>query len=148
MLAGGLGYLFSSYYPLISAGATHKWPTATGTIQAVEIEENTRQNNPYAVILTYQYEVAGQTYTNDIYSLDTGSSSRERYPTLDRARTAATSAFGIGDSLSVHYNPESPNSSVLVPGIEENWLDNVRFYLGILLTGAGVSSVFKRAERQ
>ncbi len=84
------------------------WPTATGTVRfrrlAVARQLRGRQ---FAPCVTYDYEVRGRTYRNDqVYAIAGTSASARRMMRVVEA---------LPSTVSVHYDPDDPAQSYLLP---------------------------------
>jgi hypothetical protein len=91
------------------AQASASWPTVTGTILVSELRPArgifsaiTRRTAPY---VEYEYVVGPTRYRSAILSLG-----ELPGPAPDPAR------YPVGAEVQVHYNPENPVMSVLLPG--------------------------------
>jgi Protein of unknown function (DUF3592) len=105
------------------------WPTAPGRVTASKIVVG-----KYAsFFVDYRYEVAGISYDGDV--LQPGQ------PALSRAQAEALEEqYAVGTAVSVHYDPDRPAKSVLIPGMASGgpwWA----IALGALLIVSGVGFV-------
>jgi hypothetical protein len=126
---------------LRDAWASRDWPTATGTVEAVNVvrdrSANSNTSRPYYYYaVTYEYEVAGQSYTGDRYSLGGGSTASQNYESRREARNAGEEAYPEGSEVAVYYDPENPGSTVLKLGA--NFGNYVPLVMGLLFTPSGI----------
>lgn len=100
-----------------------------GTVLAADLEtRSTGPDRSYAPDIRYEYEVDGRTYENDVVRASDGRFSR-------RSARVLLGTYEEGAPVSVHYDPEAPDRSVLVPGESGRaWLV---FVAAGLLTAAG-----------
>lgn len=96
------------------AQASQHWPMVMGTITAVDIQmrqvsgqEGDAINYFYPVI-QYEYEVLGQHYHKDRYTLGTATG----YIIPSQAQTIANH-YIPGNAVRVYYNPNNPDEAVL-----------------------------------
>ncbi|WP_298393193.1 DUF3592 domain-containing protein [uncultured Azonexus sp.] len=88
--------------------ASRSWPQATATLERAEVMKHVidrmhKENGPtqrisYSALLSYRYEINGQTYT-----AQHGEAADD---TSHAARLAA--AHRIGETRSIYYNPQAP----------------------------------------
>lgn len=81
------------------------WPSADGLI--VEARLETRGNRDLRIV--YEYVVGDRAYRNDIVRFD------QAQLTLLQ-KEALVASYSQGQPVSVYFNPERPNQSVLVRG--------------------------------
>ena len=113
------------------AGQAQSWPKVTGKVINVSIKSrrsrssNTRQYHP---VVTYNYDVEGQSFTSDRYRLGDGPNTGN-FNSREKARKHSEQ-WKAGEAVEVYYNPESPDSAVLVT--EASWGVYVPSVLGAL----------------
>lgn len=112
-LAAGMGGLCLLIYSVFVGHQSSAWPTTASRILRSEMAwsqtSSSSKSNPYALI-RYSYSVNGREYENDRISFDNVSKSREVTELL-------VAQYPAGTEASVYYQPNSPENSVLQPGI-------------------------------
>jgi hypothetical protein len=111
----------SSALDVLSVARTAGWPTAPASISASAIRDDTvgytvsRFQNWLRIEprlhVTYTYVVAGASYTSSQYSVLAPSAGDATLRTLRK--------YPVGDTVSVHYDPENRSTAVLdasIPG--------------------------------
>ena len=115
------------------------WPTVQGILTRSEVQDTARGGTPeqnrrnresysrYRHIVEYHYAVEGTEYQGDRKDFDDGYSSMPELETDDSpsARMLQGSglpvpkrAWSVGNSVTVHYKPDEPSVSVLLPGLK------------------------------
>ncbi len=88
------------------------WPVTDGIVRSAEMKSHSSRHGraSYSAEVTYDYQVAGKSYTGDKVAIGQMSASSEyargilkRYP--------------VGKRVSVHYSTGDPSDAVLEPGI-------------------------------
>ena len=111
----GLGalFLFLTWRARQKAKASQGWPTAQGTVLAVDIQEHRSYDEDdhhtsvsYEPVVQYQYTASGRQYNNS--RLAFGATSFDRATARKKA-----GPYAAGMAVSVHYNPIKPEDSVL-----------------------------------
>ena len=133
-MSPGLRFFFSRIFPLIfvavgaavalaglrgleRARASVKWPTAPGKVVASSVARRASSGSKgttvtYHAEILYEYSVNGTTYDgNRVAYGDYGSSSPAH------ARRIAN-RYPKGTAVTVHYMPDSPEESLLEPGLK------------------------------
>ncbi len=105
------------------------WPTAEGVILKSEIIGD-RAIRP---LVTYQYSVGGQTYT-DSTSMGVPPFGNRRVR-LNESETIAAE-YKVGDSVRVYVDPVNSAHSTLYA--REDWASYMRLTIGAILFGAGL----------
>lgn len=113
-LAAGMGGLCLLIYSVHLGYQSSAWPTTSSRIIRSEVAwtqstSSSSKSTPYALIY-YSYSVNGRDYNNDRISFDNVSSSREAVEVL-------VAQYPAGAEATVSYQPETPENSVLQPGI-------------------------------
>jgi hypothetical protein len=126
---------------LRDAWASRGWPTAAGTVEEVTVvrdrSSTSNTSRPYYYYaVTYEYEVSGQRYRGDRYSLGNGSTASKNYESQREARNVGEEAYPEGSEVAVYYDPENPASTVLKPGA--NFGTYVPLVMGLLFTPPGI----------
>lgn len=112
LLVGGLAFLGWAFLRWRTALASRRWPVVPGEV--VQYEVDVRQldtGSLYTPGLVYRYEVGGRRYEGtriDFFS--------QRSFQSQSAADAVLAPYRRG-ALTVHFNPERPAESVLVPGV-------------------------------
>lgn len=92
--------------------ACQVWPIATGRLLSVDVRRGGRSKNRWIVVVDYEYEVDGTAYRGTRICFGyTG------HVTHAAADDYAWS-FLVGQPIAVRYKPDSPSTSVLLPGID------------------------------
>ncbi|WP_017301070.1 DUF3592 domain-containing protein [Nodosilinea nodulosa] len=135
LLVFGIGFLKQAH-------ASSGWPVSPGTVTAVKIVQERdsggtrRRVYTYHYTVDYTYEVAGQTYRSDRYSLGSGSTASQRFRERSQAVEAAKLNHPKGSTVEVHYDPDHPDSAVLKAGA--NWGTYVPVILGMVFLPTGL----------
>ena len=115
ILAGAIGF---HLYATRRIAAAADWPTAQGRVVASNLAAppqggaGRRRTLTYRPHITYDYDVAGQSYRNDRIWLLSESASSD--PSGAQALLAAYPEGGAGP---VRYNPEDPADSALIVAV-------------------------------
>ncbi|MDB4474167.1 DUF3592 domain-containing protein [Opitutaceae bacterium] len=95
------------------------WPQTPGIVRSIGVEESYKTEKSgsgshrykvYEAQLTYDYQVAGRSYTGDRISFGHGPT-RQRHPVQ-----SVVDGLPIGSGVTVYYQPDNPSQSVLLPG--------------------------------
>jgi len=139
IIIGVVGILLSVFtFGSIRKGKkSMSWPSVGAVVNSSEVEVR-REYDPedgesvyYYPRINYTYSVDGQNFKGNKYKIMEASMSRRK------ARTVVA-GFSPGDQITVFYDPEKPEESVMQPG-EQKYL-YIFFVLGI---GLAVFSVIK-----
>ncbi len=114
---------------IITARAVKQWPTVEGIITKSEIVGD-RAIRP---LIFYEYRVGDVRYS-DSSSLGVPPFGNRRVR-LGESETL-TAEYKAGDSVKVHYDPNSPGHSTLYA--REDWASYLRLTLGAILFGVGL----------
>lgn len=110
--AMGSGVLIYGVRNLLLADASRNWPTVKGKVTVSKMGTHRGdKSTTYSADVAYDYTVNGTRYTGDrvtFGSVSTSSTARARR-VLNR--------YPKGKEVTVYYNPEDPEQSVLEPGI-------------------------------
>jgi hypothetical protein len=128
------------------AQASKNWPIAQGEVVSTRTrrQSSTTSNSTsnssrtYTFEVTYAYEVAGERYESDRFSLGNGSTASRRYPERSEAVVAANQAYPTGSPLEVYYDPQAPSAAVLQPGA--SWATYMPLVLGAFFLAVGAGS--------
>jgi uncharacterized protein (TIGR03435 family) len=107
LVAVGIGI-----WTLAKSIRSEHWPVTDGIIQSAEMKSHSgsKGGTTYSAEVTYTYQVAGMSYTDDKVSIGQMSSSSEY------AR-GILNRYPVGRKVSVHYAPGDPSDAVLETGI-------------------------------
>jgi hypothetical protein len=101
---------WSGVTELIKAEQSESWPATTGLILDSHIQVRYGRGVTHTPAITYEYQVGGETLiSKSILFGDTLGDERHASRIVDR--------FPRGASVTVHYDPSNPASSVLEPGV-------------------------------
>jgi hypothetical protein len=99
-----------------------KWPATTGQVLATRVEIKQHYNkygkpsfSTYLPVISFQYHVAGETFTNNTYQLYPGD-----VDTKSEAEQILR-AYVVGATTTVYYNPAAPAESYLVQSKLKSW---------------------------
>ena len=128
ILAGGIYLLSLGIADLRKASASAGWPTVAGQVRSSLAPRGnaifvSRTDSDFA----YTYQVNGTTYTGHTI-----------YPHILWRRTAAmklTNTYPPGSAVPVHYSPNDPANSCLVPGIQTGAFQRLVMALLVLTFG-------------
>jgi hypothetical protein len=117
IILGGAGLIFLTLMLFAVAqwmkvAAARRWPVALGTVLESRVVEEYYDGTSFIPRITYQYQVGGQIYTNDLIAF--GSRNVQVGGTWGERKAHATAArYPAGSSVEVHYHPQQPAKSVL-----------------------------------
>lgn len=120
--AGGyLGYQYLTKPLAEEAAASKEWPAVEGIITRSELakSKNSDGNTMYSANINYDYVVDGKEYNGSGVRVVDGTTS------VKSGVKKTVRKYKEGSSVTVHYDPEFPNTAVLEPG--------TGFLLGLLL---------------
>lgn len=109
----GVGLTFWGWTILQNARASASWPTADGKVTKSEVTRSTdaEGSDSYSPEVTYTYSVNNTGFSNDTIKFGENS-----YGSRNKANGIAA-GYPIGKSVTVYYDPEKPERSVLEPGV-------------------------------
>lgn len=131
MLIGGF-IASTGVKALLQGQASRSWPTVPGRVleSGLDASRSDKGRTTYRAEVLYEFQVDGQTYaSNDIAVGDYGSSDPKH------GRRIAN-RYPKGAAVTVHYDPDDPETSLLEAGIQGQ-----AFFLpgfGLLFFGAGL----------
>ena len=111
------------------------WPTTPGQVESkdIKVENNySEEGQPYQVFtprISYRYTVDGVEYTSSRRCFGDYGSTEKRAERVVRAYT-------VGQTVSVHYDPQHPEASVLEPGA--NWAILAALVMGVVFFIIGI----------
>ncbi len=114
-----LALIGAGYKALSFAHENAAWPTVTGTLREIRVQElDESGKTEFSLFLDYAYEVDGRDYTGHVLS----SPVMPRFPTRREAEELIA-PYEAGEPIAVHYDPDDPSRSCLVPGdAGEAWI--------------------------
>ncbi|MDA3906217.1 MAG: DUF3592 domain-containing protein [Bacteroidales bacterium] len=100
------------------AEASIEWPTTSGVITSSEMTKEWKKDEQdpnkgdymYSAHIRYNYLVGGEEYSSTRIDLAQGSTSSQS------SVEETLLEYAKGNTVSIYYNPESPNRAVLIPG--------------------------------
>lgn len=121
VIVAGLFIAYQMFGLMQAKIAARDWPSVTGTLTAVALDESKRIENKeidglraqheittYRLRVNYDYQVGGTDYRGDRYSL--ADRSTESYQEAESWLTR----YAPGTAVPVFYNPDAPAESVLL----------------------------------
>ena len=131
-----LGVMLSILMPIsISRGKkSTAWPGVRATVTSAEVEERHEYDEDgehvyYYPRIHYEYQVEDQDFSGSRYKLLNSSMSKRKAFEL-------ISHFHEGDIITAHYNPDKPEESVLITGVQTYLY--IFLVIGIGLTILGI----------
>lgn len=111
MLVGG-GVFYFGAKSMLSAKASEQWPSVSGVVKVSEVVENSDSDGTtYGAKVKYHYTVAGAEYDAD----------RVKYGEVSTSNSSGAyevvNSYPVGKKITVYHHPETPEESVLEPGI-------------------------------
>ena len=108
-LLGGIVHLWFAGTALYEALSSVSWPTTQGIIVTSEVSFKPHYHIPHSPHLVYSYRVGSeQLLGSSIRIKDEG--------TTEAAAAATVSAYPVGKSVAVYFNPTNPSRAVLESG--------------------------------
>ena len=109
----GIGLTYWGWNILQNARASASWPTADGVITKSIVTQSTDSDgvDSYSPEVTYSYKVNNTKYFNNTIKFGENSYGNRR-----KAAEIAGN-YNIGRKVTVYYDPEKPDRSVLEPGV-------------------------------
>lgn len=109
----GAGLAYWGWNILQTAKASASWPTAEGIVTESEVSHSTDSEggDSYSPEVTYRYQVGNLFYENNTIKFGENAYSSRR-----RAEQIAAT-YPVGRGVTVYYNPDQPDRSVLEPGV-------------------------------
>ncbi len=125
----------------IRVSNARRWPVAPGAVLESRVTESKDSHGTwrYRPVVTYQYEVGGQSFTNNLIAFGSRSVSEGGAAAKQRA-FETVARYSVGSALQVHYHPQRHNESVLeIRSVLAKWLVLAGFLF--LLAGVFAASV-------
>lgn len=137
----GVLIVLRGLWDVYSAWRTSFWERVPGQILNATIEETIHKNSKsrnkvYEVKTTYQYDVYGRPYQGEKIapSYIATSDQQDHQNLLDWLNSTGT--------LSVFYNPNHPEQSVLLPGVDRGMFSTASVGLIWLAVTGGITGMF------
>jgi hypothetical protein len=143
----GIYFLFSEYSETVNAKESINWWTTDGIIISSDIKEKKDEGGGkrYSPKILYSYSVQRIKYSSTKISFG------EYAPSLENARKIVNQ-YPAGKIVTVYYNPDKHNLSVLVPGGKT--ISYWRLFAGVLVILIGIFALLqilifdRRKERE
>lgn len=92
-----------------------RWPTVQGTVLSAEVKrgQSSKGSSKYIPMIRFSYEVDNAQYLSDQYSSTTARGS-------SMWAKEVISQYPAYSKVTVHYNPENPEESILKPGLQSD----------------------------
>lgn len=152
----GLAMFVFGIFFLIDANESAGWPEVEGSVRYTAVKQDrargaqggSKYTIRYYYTVSYRYTVNGQPLSGDRYSMGDGPRASGYFKTRQEAEAEGDIVYPVGSAITVYYNPENPESTVLRPGT--NWGTYVPLILGLFFAGCGVFflKVMASAERK
>jgi hypothetical protein len=97
--------------PLRKVNRARAWLQTRCVVLSSSVEEDQGESGLYRVLITYVYEVAGQTYSSSRYDFSTGATAG-----LRRKKTVVR-GLAPGRQAVCYVNPANPGDSVIKRGV-------------------------------
>ncbi|MBE9240294.1 DUF3592 domain-containing protein [Synechocystis salina] len=141
LTVGGAAMIIFGVNFVQEALAAKQWPVVAGEIKSVQIIREVDRNGSTRVEthhlkITYDYQMDGNAYTGDRYSLGDGSTASKRFNERSKA-IAEKNKYPIGSAIDVFYKPTEPSLAILKPGV--NFGTAVPIILGFIFLSTGLS---------
>jgi hypothetical protein len=127
LIASGLLILVLDISVLVKVRKVKKWPIVEGKVIYQHKRRKRQGRRPvtsYSVTVEYQYEVGGNTYSNDKWKAG-GHGTRWG---SKKTQVKLAQRYPVGTNVQLHYNPSDPADSVLLTG-----LDTVIFLIVLIM---------------
>lgn len=140
ILVIGVALLGWSGYTYTKASASESWPSTRGVVITSMVNKTTKTSGTktkwvYEPVLKYEYTVEGVTYTGDKIRFKVISLTYEKEHKAKRS----ISAYPVGKTVDVFYNPGIPSDAVLKTGVGSSVF--IGFFVGIALLVVGMAIV-------
>jgi hypothetical protein len=148
-LAAGVWVIIATRRNLKKGEASLSWPTTTGTITRTWVEESYTEDDDgwkdysYSPRWEYQYAYLGQTYSSN--RLTYGAT--KAYNSESQA-VEALHDFPQNSQVTVYYDPNAPEDSVLIPGAEGTiigyFLGGIFVVISVIMFAIGILKVIQK----
>ena len=94
--------------------AAAKWPTVSGVIISAELDSYVKRDDDgdattmYTPLITYEYEVEGQVYTNNRVRVQAYVATN-----MQSVSRKKLEEYPVGSAVTVHYDPFNPEDALL-----------------------------------
>lgn len=143
-VVGLITFLIGTRYALL-AQASRDWPTTGGIIVSSEVEDHIsrttrtqgksrKSHTTYSVRVEYEYTVEGHKHHSTRVGFGQHNSSDANH-----ARNTVEK-YSPGSAVKVFYRPQSPEMSVLEPGMQSGLA--IPIVLGLVAVGAGIAMLW------
>ena len=119
---------FFSIIPLRRVYRARDWLETPCVILSSAVEENLSESGVYRIVVTYNYEVAGRSYSSSRYNFSTGATCGSR------GKKAVVDRLAPGMRAACYVNPTDPSDSVIKRGITWDMLFCGVFAVILLIT--------------
>ncbi len=109
----GLALVFVGYQTYRKSDESMSWPTTMGTVKTSEVRRTIGANNEFHSYIEYEYSVLGSDYVSHTVTFS------ELMGMQDTRKSVARNAvnkFPAGSSVTVYYDPQNAQKSVLQRG--------------------------------
>ncbi len=153
LILGGV-FLLMGLWVLIDAYNSTRWNQVQGKIKELPIQGRiintasaTQRKIEYIVGIEYDYEINGQKYSGNRYSIGTGDTLAGAFNTKAEAREwKKNSNYKIGDFITVFVKPSDFESTVLSAGINLTTL--IPTIMGVILIAVAFAMRFLLKRRK
>jgi hypothetical protein len=119
---------FFSIIPLRRVYRARTWLETPCVILSSAVEENLSESGVYRILVTYNYEVAGRSYSSSRYDFSTGATCGSR------GKKAVVDRLAPGMRAVCYVNPTDPSDSIIKRGITWDMLFCGVFAVILLIT--------------
>lgn len=133
-LVFGLVLIIISITSRKKAQAAQNWPTTSGVIESSRVDVHTstdsdgHRSTTYKPVVSYRYQLMGLEYMGDRIAFGANTFKLSKSEEIIRR-------YPVGQPVTVHYNPDKPQDSVLEAVAHGGVASLV---IGIILAGVGV----------
>mgnify|MGYP003339998462 CR=1 FL=1 len=125
---GGLAFLLCALacswvaldlmFDVLAANRATAWPTAEGTVLSSKVQQGCGKGRSYFPSVLYQYTVNAQQYQGRRIAFGNCGCGSER------SAAAIVARYAVGTTVTVHFDPAAPMTSVLLAGavFGETWV--------------------------
>ncbi len=136
----GVLILYAGIKQIHNARLSKSWPSSLGQVISSEVVEHYGDESvSYSAEIEFEYTVSGKYYRGDRISYG-GTSHSEPKPAEEDARR-----YPAGSDVLVYYKPDSPDESLLEPGLSgKTW---VLAIIGLVFSTVGIlTAIFLPAQ--
>jgi Protein of unknown function (DUF3592) len=107
----GVAQLGGATSDSLGAAAAERWPTTSGTVLSSSVQiADARGGHAYTPKVTYSYTVGDRNYVGNRIST-------QEYSDLSERASATAARYLVENPVTVHYDPFTPQHSLLEPGL-------------------------------